>query len=743
MNGIAVRLRWAIVAVWVLLAVAATTRLPAIEDAHSGALGALVPRNAEAVKAEIASKTQFGFPLLSRTLIVERDPHGLAPRAQALFVRQAAALTRHQVPGFERIAAALPATNAVGASPFARERSTTAIMYLFFRPDVSADARVDLAQRFAAAHLPASRGATVGVTGQAAAAGEQSDLVVSWLPAIELATLLLVALAVGARFRAVGAPLMTLLTVAIAYLISNHVVAWIGERAGFVVPREVEPIIVVLLFGVVTDYSIFYMSRFRALLAEGQERLDAARAATRQMTPIIATAGVTVTGATITLLAAQLDFLRVFGPGLAVSVLIALLVSITFVPACLAITGRSLFWPRRPRIELADDDAAEETPTERVGRPARSRTVRLACERPWLAVGVCCALLGAGATGLVGLRLANPVVRGLPPGSEARQAYGQAAKGFAPGMLSPTVLVLSSRDVAARRAALGTLGRELRRQRGVALVLGPGLRPPVRGLRLGATVSRDGNAARYFIVLRDDPLGATAIDRLRDIRRRLPALVRAAGLGDTKAALAGDTALSAETIDKTLGDLERIAPLALLVILLVLALYLRALVAPLYLIAASVLGFAAAMGIGAYIFGELTYYVPFAVAVLLVSLGSDYNVFLVGRMWQEARVRPLHEAVPIAASRAAKAITLAGVVLAGSFALIGLVPVRAFREIAVLMTIGLLIDALMLRTILVPALVTIVGERSGWPGGRLTRHATVAASATTPAQPASAPSTGG
>ena len=439
------------------------------------------------------------------------------------------------------------------------------------------------------------------------------------------------------------------------------------------------------------------------------------------MTPIIATAGITVAAAATTLLAAQLDFLRVFGPGLAVSVLVALLVSITFVPASLAIVGRGLFWPRRPQVELSHDEAAEETPTERVGRPARSRTVRFACERPWHALGVCCVLLGLGATGLTSLRLANPVVRGLPPGGDARKTYAQGAKGFAPGILSPTVLVVSGVDVADRRRGLATLQRELGRQRGVALVLGPGLRAPVRGLRLGATVSRDGIAARYFIVLKADPMSATAIDAVRSIDRRLPALMRHAGLTGATASLAGDTALSAETIDKTLGDLARIAPLALLVILLVLSAYLRALVAPLYLLAASVLGFAAAMGIGAYVFGELTYYVPFVVAVLLVSLGSDYNVFLIGRMWQEARVRPLDEAIPVAASRAAKAITLAGVVLAGSFALIALIPVSAFREIAVLMTIGLLIDALLLRTIVVPSLVTIVGSRSGWPGNRLSR----------------------
>ena len=234
MAALLVRLRWVTVLAWLAATATAVTLLPAIEDAHSGALGALIPRNAQAVKAEIASKTQFGFPLLSRTLIVQRDRGGLSAADQAAVVRRAVALNRHRVPGFERIAAALPVTNAVGSEPFVRERSTTAITYLFFRPDVDAGQRADLARRFVAEHVPATAGGTVGVTGQAAAAGEQADLVTRWLPVIELATLALVGLAVGLRFLAVGAPLLTLIAVAIGYLISNHIAAWVGQRAGFV-----------------------------------------------------------------------------------------------------------------------------------------------------------------------------------------------------------------------------------------------------------------------------------------------------------------------------------------------------------------------------------------------------------------------------------------------------------------------------------------------------------------------------
>jgi RND superfamily putative drug exporter len=155
-------------------------------------------------------------------------------------------------------------------------------------------------------------------------------------------------------------------------------------------------------------------------------------------------------------------------------------------------------------------------------------------------------------------------------------------------------------------------------------------------------------------------------------------------------------------------------------------------------VAASVLALAATMGLGVYVFqdllgyGELTYYVPFVASVLLVALGSDYNVFLAGRIWQEARTRPLREAVAVGGARAASAITVAGIVLALSFAVLGLVPVRPFRELAFLMSVGLLIDAFLVRTLLVPSIIALVGPVSAWPG-RLQQPQTREAPTTVPA----------
>ena len=721
--GLLRRLRWLVIAAWIAAAVAALLKLPSVEEAGTGAVGSLVPQGAKAIKVEKLSKTQFRFPLLSRSMIVQRNPNGLPPRVQLNDVRLAQALTRGTLPGYPLIKGAIPLSNALGAPPFAREHSTTAILFLFFAPRANAFDRDSAARQLARSRLDSPPGTTVGVTGLAPAQVARQNVILDHLLWMEIGSVILVGLLVGLRFRAVGAPLATLLAMGIAYVIASRGLAWVGEREGLSVPQEVEPVMIVLVFGVTTDYTIFFLSRFRALAAAGQPRLEAAQRSTAQLEPIVFTAGITVAAAALSLLVARLDFFRVFGPGLALAVLTALVVALTFIPAMLATFGSALFWPRRPGRGLEPQQATEEVVT---AERQPSRSARFATGHPWLTMLLVLAILAACASGLRHLTLSNPIVRGLPAAAEPRKAYEAAAKGFAPGILSPTVLVVDAPGVANRVQPLARLQRMLARQPGVTLVLGPA-QQPVRGLTLGATRAPSGNAARYLIVFDSDPLTSTAISNLRRIEDRMPRMLRDAELNHVDYGFAGDTALSAETIDKTVGDLIRVAPVALGAIFIILAIYLRALVAPLYLAAASVMAYASALGLASYFFIDLlgysglSYFIPFVTAILLVSLGSDYNVFLVGRIWQEADSRPLREAVPRAVTVAAKPITVAGLVLAGSFGLAALVPLSAFYEIALLVGVGLLLDAFLIRSLLVPALVMIVGERSGWPGKRL-RH---------------------
>ena len=164
-----------------------------------------------------------------------------------------------------------------------------------------------------------------------------------------------------------------------------------------------------------------------------------------------------------------------------------------------------------------------------------------------------------------------------------------------------------------------------------------------------------------------------------------------------------------------------------MVSLILLAIFLRSLLAPVYLLAASVLAVFASLGLTILIsryflgFDSLVYFVPIAGGVLLISLGSDYNVFVVGRIWAEGRRRPVRDAVAVAAPRASRAITTAGVALAASFAMLAVIPLEQFRQTALLMGIGVILDAIAVRSLLVPSLVVLFGRAGMWPGGRRVR----------------------
>ncbi len=719
---LAVRFRWAVIVFWLLTALVTTLSLPTLEQAQVGALGDLVPTNSAALDAELRSHQLFSFPLLSRTLVVQRDANGLSTFQQAAAINRALALNKHEDPGLERIGGALVITNLLGKPPFSRENSTTAITYLFFKADVSTGYRETLANRFVDEQIKPTYRGFVGVTGAVPARSAQAHEIKRGLPFVELGTVLLVLLVVGLHFRAFGAPLVTLLAVGVAYLVSIRLIAYIGEKLGVSVPSEVQPVIVVLLFGVVTDYSIFFLSRIRRRLERGEPAVAAATGGTAELLPIVVTAGITVIAASAALVVAKLGFYKAFGPGTAMAVLIGVLVSVTLIPALLAVVGRAVYWPRtaNPLARRGEADA----PGSRDARRGRQRALRAATEHPALTVVLMIVVLAAAATGLLQTRLGNPLIRGLPQSSTTRQAYEQASLAFAPGILSPTVVIIQAARLDTQRARLVAFQRLVVRQPGVAQVIGPAQQPVAR--QFGAVYSPTGAAARLFVVLRSDPLGAAAIAAVNALQHHLPKLLASAGLGQAHASIAGDTALVGETVDGTGHDLARITPACLAVVLIILGAFLGALVAPLYLVAASALTVLASLGLTTYVFqdmlgyGELTYYVPFATAVLLTSLGSDYNVFLAGRIWAEARHKPLRSAVADAGARAATPITIAGLVLAVSFALLGLVSLRPFHELAFAMASGLLIDAFLVRTLLVPALITLVGPASGWPGHRLT-----------------------
>ncbi len=717
-----VRFRFAVVAFWILAALAATFLLPNVEQAGTGGLGDLVANEAEAIDTETRSVELFNFPVLSRTVVVERAPAGLSRSQAAAIYSRTLALNLKNVPGLEGIAFALTVTDAV-LRDVARGQGSSALSYLFFPPEIGPVGRTGLAERLVERRIavegPANK--QVGVTGAVPARGEQIRAIRDALPLVELATILLVALAVGLHFRSLVAPAVNIFTVALAYLMAVRLVGGTGDAVGISVPEEVEPVMVALLFGIVTDYVIFFVSRFRARLEDGDDARTAAERTTANLTPIIVTAGISVAAASAGLVVAQLGFFRAFGPGLAVTVLIALAVVLTLVPAMLTILGERLFWPGSPGRRRGPSAGLS---IATIWRGLRDRMLSLPIRRPVAVATATVVPLLALTALLPRLDLANTLISGLPQDAPPKQAFRLAAEDFPAGAIAPTMVLVEQPGIADDRAAVNKLERLLRRRRNFNQVIGPGGIGELT-TELGATVSPTGDAVRYLVIFDLDPLGARAIRTVGRLRNDLDQLVAEAGIPGATAAVAGDTAISEETVRVTEADLSRVVPVVALIVLVVLVVFLRALVAPLYLVAASLLALGASLGLTVLVFqdllgfGELSFYVPFAGTVLLVALGSDYNIYLVGRVWAEATSRPLREAISVAAARAAPAITVAGLVLALSFAILAMVPLRPFRELAFLLSAGLLIDAFIVRTLLAPALITLFGKSSGWPGGRL------------------------
>ncbi len=706
-----VTLRHVIVVAWIAAAVGAVAFLPSLDSSSTAPIGDIVPPDAEALATQERALRLFGSVASTDTMVVDRNPGGLTEdETRGQLALAAAVAERRAPPDLGGVRLAVPLVNApVRGAPWG-ERNTTAVTYLFLAPDLNLLQRQDAARAYTRHLQEQATGSTRGITGPGPARLAQFEAIEDVLLWVELATVLVIVAVVAISFRSILAPLVTIATGAIAYVCAVRLMAWSGARLDARPPGEIEPVLVVLLLGLVTNYTVFFMAECRLRLAEGDDRIAAARDATARIAPIVLVAGTLVAAGAASLLAGSMEFFQVFGPGLALCALVVTVVCVTLVPALLGLLGPRLF--ARGRSEPV-----------RAPGPVKRFFARWLTARPvaWLIGLACVAALVVAAAGARTADLGVSFIPSLSPGTEVRQAADAASRGFVPGILSPTDIIVEQPGLGSRTAELARLEGLIARQPGVAAVLGPAQSLPPPADRF--LVARTGSAARFVVVLDDEPTGAAAIRTFRRLEDGMPALARQAGLPTgARIAYAGDTALSSETVETLVGDLWRVGAATAAVMFALLAVFLRALVAPLLLLFGGVLAFAGSFGLTSLLLphavggSEFVYYVPLVAAVLLVGLGSDYNVFVTGRIREEARRRSLRASIAVAVPSASRAVTIAGLTLASTFALLALVPLRPFRELAMLMAIGVVIDALFVRPVLVPAMIAAVGRRVWWPG---------------------------
>jgi len=705
--------RWFVVLGWLGLTVLLSLFLPNSVGGNGGSnIGSLVPLHSLAGEVQARSLREFRVPVLSETTVVVHDPRGLSALTRAdatLWALSFAQATQRAAvpPGPGHIIAAIPIPTAT---------ADTAVTYLYMSANTSLAQTSALAEQYAA-HFHNQPYVQTYVTGLAPAQLRQGYYLTAWLPIFEAATLVLIAVAVAIAFRSLVAPLAVLLVATMGYLVAVKLLGLAAGLLGFALPDELQPLIAALLLGVVTDYCVLIFFGLRRQLGQPLARHDAAQRAFAADGPIVAVAGITVAAGTAALLAANYPLFRAFGPALSLTVLVGLAVSLMLAPALMAILGDLLFWPKQTSARNDRGRHSSAGTTDRLIRLVAGR--RGATIATTLVVG---SLLLAAAP-LTHLRLDLSFTSGLPAQDPVQQGASILDGSGIRGVTAPTEVLVEGEDVSAQRDALKRLQALLGAQPGVAAVLGPAQNPLPDNY--GIVLSVDGNAARVVVIFDSDPLGGTAIADLRLLAGNITALASEAKVHDASLSITGQTAIASELAYITRENLWLTLLVALAVELLILMLYLRALIAPVVLLLCSALGVAAALGLSILVFqgwrGDpgLTFYEPFASAVLLLALGSDYNVFAVGSIWKQAARHPLSTAITLAMPGTSRAITTAGLILASTFAMVAIIPLETFRQLAFTMAVGLLIDTFLVRPVLTPAALTLLGPFAGWPSHRL------------------------
>jgi RND superfamily putative drug exporter len=520
-------------------------------------------------------------------------------------------------------------------------------------------------------------------------------------------------------------PLIVLATAMSALCVALLAIWHLADAGVLLLSGQTQGILFILVIGAATDYSLLYVARYRDELRAHRGRAEATRAALRgTIEPVLASGGTVIAGLLCLLLSA-LRSNSALGPVAALGILSAMLAALTLLPAALLLCGRVAFWPRRP---LPHDDAGTvpqgEADEEAVlaAHGAWGRVAAAVRRRPrplWILTAL---VLGAACLGLPQLEASGVAQSDLVLG-ESSARDGQVALGehFPAGAGSPVQVITDEDDLEAAAAVLlaedgidevtvtaedAPSGSAPVTEDGVQAAGPPGTPAPEPTVVVGQVLLQG--------TLADAPDSAAAEQTVRSLRAELAA-------DGPEALVGGVTATAIDTNDASVHDRNLIIPVVLVVILVILMALLRAVLAPVLLIATTVLSFGAALGISALVFDHVLDFpgadpaVPLYGFVFLVALGIDYNIFLMTRVREEALRHGTAEGVTRGLAVTGGVITSAGLVLAATFAALGVIPILFLAQIAFIVALGVLLDTFVVRTLLVPALVLDVGRAVWWP----------------------------
>jgi RND superfamily putative drug exporter len=534
-------------------------------------------------------------------------------------------------------------------------------------------------------------GLTVHITGPGGVAADQSKAFKGIDGTLLYATLTVVVVILLLTYRSPVLWLLPVISAGGALIAAQAVIYLLAKHAGLTVNAQSAGILTVLVFGAGTDYALLLVARYREELRRHEDRHEAMALALHRAGPAIIASAATVAIGMLCLTVAEMNSTKGMGPVNAIGIGVGLLSMLTLLPALLVVFGRWIFWPARPVFGTTDPTSRGLWARVGNGVARRARPV-------WIITAVILGALAFGATGMKADGLTTAQSFTTKPDSVV--GADVLAAHFPAGAGSP-VMVIGNAAAAdqIRTAVAGTDG------------IADASQPQVK----------DGLA--YIIAtLRDAPDSSAADATVVRVRSAVHAIP------DADAKVGGQTAIVHDIRHAAIQDNKLIIPLVLIVVLLILALLLRAIVAPLLLVATVVLSFGTALGVSTLAFQHLFGWagedtgLPLFVFVFLVALGIDYNIFLMTRVREEAAVRGTRRGAVIGLSATGGVITSAGLVLAGTFAVLGTLPVVAFAEIGFAVALGVILDTIVVRSILVTALNLDFGRHIWWPSRLSTKR---------------------
>ena len=454
-------------------------------------------------------------------------------------------------------------------------------------------------------------------------------------------------------------------------------------------------ILIVVLFGIGTDYILFLMFRYRERLRLGEDKKEAMAQALTRVGEVIASAAGVVIVAFLALTLSSLSIFRSLGPTLAIAVAVTLVAGLTLVPAVVSLLGPRVFWPSKS--------------WQRVPKGARFTAIgRGLGARPALFAVVSGLVLIALALGALALKPTFDLSSaGIPSNAESQTALHTLEKGYPPGATDATQVYLHATSGTLSPSEVTSYGAKLKTMPGVGTVQQP-------------QVSKDGATAEYTVFLNQNPQSTTAVNLVKNQLR--PAAHAAAPPG-TYALVGGITAVFADIQQALNHDYVVVFPVAAVIILLILALLLRSLVAPWYLMVSVGLGFAATLGATVLVFqtfagqAGLVFILPVYIYLFVVALGTDYNILMIARLREQAREgMPPREAAANAVAHAGPAIGAAGLILAGTFASLTLAGNQILTQIGFAVSCGIVVAAFVMAMFFAPSLTALIGRRAWWPG---------------------------